>query len=105
MNRTFDRFADWVGAWTASPYFFAICAAGVFGWICGLPVAGPLNDTYHLLLNSPTTAITFLLVAVAANEQHRFERSTNARLCAILEAMETPDPVSDDGQKVDEEEA
>lgn len=101
LHSAFDHFADWIGEWTASAYFFTLCAVGVTGWLIGLPFAGPLNDTYHLLLNSPTTAITFLLVAVAANEQHRFEKATNKRLERIIEAVCGEDVVDDPGQKED----
>lgn len=99
-HKGFDKFADWVAEKVASAYFFAFCLALVTLWLIGLPIAGFSNDLYHLLLNSPTTAITFLLVAVSGNDQHRFEKAVNERLEALMEAIEgVDDPVEDEGQK------
>ena len=95
----FDRFADHVADQVAHAWFFAFCMGLVIGWLFGLPVAGPTNELWHLLLNSPTTAITFLLVALLHNTQHRFEKAVNARLEAIEEALGIDDPVDDEGQK------
>lgn len=98
MN-AFDKFADRVAELVASPYFFAFCLGLVTSWLIGLPFAGPSNDLYHLVLNSPTTAITFLLVALQGNDQHRFEQATNKRLEKIIEAVCGEDVVDDEGQK------
>lgn len=82
MSR-FDRFANQAAVLVARAPFFALCVAIVLGWLLGLPFAGPTNQLYHLLLNSPTTAITFLLVALLQNGQARFEHATNQKLNAI----------------------
>lgn len=100
MTNPFDRFADSVAEHVAHPWFFAFCLGLVVGWIGGLPFVGPSNQLYHLVLNSPTTAITFLLVALLHNGQHRFERAVNQRLQCLIDAVENlEDPVEDEGQK------
>lgn len=81
----FDRFASSASTFVARAPFFACCLLLVVGWLIGLPIAGPTNQLYHLLLNSPTTAITFLLVALVQNGQARFEKSTNAKLNALAD--------------------
>jgi low affinity Fe/Cu permease len=83
----FDRLAEKIDTLTSRAPFFTICAVFVVLWIIGLPFAGYKNDTYHLFLNSPTTAITFLLVAVAANAQRRSSKATDAKQNAIAEAL------------------
>lgn len=99
MNR-FDRFADRVSRLVAHAGFFGFCLGLVVSWLSVLPVVGPDNELYHLVLNSPTTAITFLLVALLHNTNSRFENATNARLHELLEALEgLRDPVEDEGQK------
>lgn len=85
----------------ASPYFFAFCLGLVTAWLIGLPFAGPTNNLYHLMLNSPTTAITFLLVALQGNDANRFEKATNERLEKIIKVVCGEDPVQDDGQRSD----
>lgn len=98
--KTFDRLADWIAEVWSTGWWFALCAAFVLGWIVGLVARGQWNhDVYHLWLNSPTTALTFLGVFLLHNAQHRFEQATNQRLEAILEVTGVADPVTDRGQK------
>ena len=94
----FDRFADWTADVVASAYFFAFCVLLVVMWAPSLPL-WPSVDTWQLIINTATTIITFLLVALLHNGQQRFEDATNARLKEILEALEAADPVTDGGQK------
>ncbi len=99
MNR-FDRFSDWVAEQAARPAAFAIALSLVLAWLCAGPFLGWSNDLYHLILNSPTTAITFLLVALSYNDSHRFERAVNQRLQEIIDKLDgAEDPVRDEGQK------
>lgn len=95
----FDKFADRVADHVAHAWFFAFCLGIVAGWVVVLPFAGYDNQLWHLALNSPTTAITFLLVALLHNTQHRFEKAVNARLECLEDAVGAEDPVEDEGQK------
>jgi len=83
----FDKFAEAASTFVSKAPFFSFCLAIVVGWLIGLPFAGPSNQLYHLVLNSPTTAITFLLVALLENSTHRFEKTTNQKLNALANAM------------------
>lgn len=100
---SFDRLADGVGEQVARSWFFAVCCAFILAWATLLPVQGWNNNVWHLWLNSPTTSVTFLLVALLHNNQHRFEQATNERLQALLEAAGVSDPVADPGQQPKEE--
>jgi low affinity Fe/Cu permease len=101
---TFDRFADWVADHVAHAWFFIFCLGLVIIWAPSIfivpeKVPGKL-DTWQLLINTTTTIITFLLVALLHNTQHRFENATNERLQEIIEAIAgIDDPVTDEGQK------
>lgn len=99
----FDRFADWVAGHVAHAWFFMLCLGIVVGWCLGLLQFGIKHELWHLALNSPTTAITFLLVALLHNTQHRFEQATNRRLERIIKAVCGEDPVDDPGQRPDDE--
>jgi hypothetical protein len=44
-------------------------------------------DTYQLLINTPTTIITFLLVALLQNTQERSERAVQHKLDAIADGL------------------
>lgn len=94
----FDRFASATSDIVASAYFFAACCLLVILWaptiFLGLSV-----DTWQLIINTATTIVTFLMVALLQNEQARFERATNQRLELIINAVCGHDPVEDEGQK------
>lgn len=84
INDAFDTFSDFVAEHVSHAWFFFLCLIGVAAWIIGLPIAGWKNDIYHLMLNSPTTAITFLLVALLHNTQHRAERALHRKLDLLM---------------------
>lgn len=95
----FDRFADWTADRVASAVFFVLCVVLVAAWAPSLPLWGSV-DTWQLVINTATTILTFLMLALLHNSQHRFEAATNARLEEIVEKLEgAADPVDDEGQK------
>jgi low affinity Fe/Cu permease len=95
--RTFDRFADWVAEIAASAYFFGFCVGLVVAWV---PTMWIMDiNTSQLVINTATTIITFLLVALLHNSQHRFEQAVNLRLQTLLEHHPSADDVvADPGQ-------
>jgi low affinity Fe/Cu permease len=44
-------------------------------------------DTWQLLINTPTTILTFLLVAVLQNSQHRTEVALHQKLDSLADGM------------------
>lgn len=94
----FDRLADRTADLVASPLFFLACVGLIVAW---LPLGFILGlDTWQLVINTATTIITFLLVALLHNGQHRGQRATNERLQALSERLGDGDPVDDAGQQV-----
>ena len=83
----FDKFATSAGRQVERPWFFALCAAFVVAWIILLPLQGWNNDVWHLWLNSPTTSITFLLVALLQNTQARSTKALHHKLDAMALAL------------------
>lgn len=99
MTESFDRFADWVAEKVASAYFFAACVVLVLIWAPSYFLIRNL-DTWQLIINTGTTIVTFLMVALLQNDTHRFEKAVNERLQTIIDALEAAeDPVQDEGQK------
>lgn len=94
----FDRFADWTAEVVSRAGFFIFCVALVVLWAPSIVLLRNV-DTWQLVINTATTIITFLLVALLHNTQERFEDATNARLEEIIEALGIHDPVQDEGQK------
>jgi hypothetical protein len=92
----FDRFAERASHFTSRAWFFGFCLLLVFLWVPSLPLFGSL-DTWQLVINTATTIITFLLVALLQNSQWRGDKATNEKLDALAgglaDTMETLDQV------------
>ena len=82
----FDRFAEWTTRVVASAYFFAFCIAGVVAWALFGPPLG-FSNTWQLVINTATTIMTFLMVALLQNSSRRGERAIQAKLDAIADAL------------------
>lgn len=82
----FDRFADVVARVTSRAWFFALCVALVVVWVPSYWLVHDL-DIYQLLINTATTIITFLLVALLQNTQMRADLATQQKLNALANAL------------------
>ena len=81
----FDRFAARAAQLVSRAPFFAACALLVVVW---LPTTVLLDfNTSQLLINTPTTIVTFLLVALLQNTQTRNEQATQRKLNAIADGL------------------
>lgn len=78
-TKLFDRFAAAVADKAASVWFFGFCVLMVLVWAPSYFLFGNV-DTWQLVINTATTIITFLLVALLHNEQHRNEQAMNEKL-------------------------
>lgn len=90
----FDRFASAVGHWVSRAPFFAAALAIVVAWLVEgvvlMSVKGPrafLDQTFQLQINTVTTVITFLLVALLQNTQARDNIALQEKLNAIAEGL------------------
>ncbi len=86
MNKLFNRFADRASRVVAHAGFFAFCVGIVIVWAPSFFLMGNL-DTWQLIINTLTTIITFLLVALLQNTQQRFEDDTYKKLDAIAKKL------------------
>lgn len=82
----FDRFADRADAFVSKAWFFAVCVALVVVWAPSIVLFGDV-DTWQLVINTATTIVTFLLVALIQNTQHRANDATQHKLNAIALAL------------------
>ncbi|MGN6251005.1 MAG: low affinity iron permease family protein [Marmoricola sp.] len=91
----FDRFAGAAGKLVSRAPFFAASVAIVIAWIIegvfrvlsGGGLHAVLSNTYQLQINTLTTIITFLLVALLQNTQTRGDDATQQKLNAIADAL------------------
>jgi low affinity Fe/Cu permease len=81
----FDRFATKASEFAARPLFFCLCILLVFIWAPSI-IFLPL-DTWQLIINTATTIITFLMVALLQNTESRNDAATQHKLNAIAAAL------------------
>src|SRR6516162_47364 len=91
----FDRFAGRASNLASRAPFFAACVLLVVVWLLqGVLVillngdlASFLDAKYQLEINTTTTIVTFLLVAVLQNSQTRNDQATQHKLKAITDGL------------------
>jgi hypothetical protein len=81
----FDRFATAASMVVSRAWFFIGCVVLVLVWSPTFLVV-PL-DTWQLIINTVTTIITFLLVALLQNTQKRSDDAVQQKLNAIADGL------------------
>jgi hypothetical protein len=82
----FDRFASATADVVGRAAFFGFCVLLVVLW---LPTIFLLRsvDTWQLIINTITTIITFLMVALLQNSQTRSDKAVQQKLNAIADGL------------------
>ena len=82
----FDRFAAWASEFASHAAFFIACVLLVVLWGPSYFIFRDLN-TWQLVINTATTIVTFLLVALLQNSQRRSEQALHTKLDAIADGL------------------
>jgi len=82
----FDRFAGVSAQIASRAYFFAFCVLLIVLWVPSYAIIGKV-DTWQLIINTATTIITFLMVALLQNSQTRSDQAVQHKLNAIADAL------------------
>jgi low affinity Fe/Cu permease len=82
----FDRFATYTSERVSKGWFFGLCAVLVLIWVPTFWL-WPSIDGWALVINTVTSTITFLLVALLQNTETRAENATQRKLNAIADAL------------------
>jgi low affinity Fe/Cu permease len=83
----FDKFATQVSTYVSRAWFFAACVITVLLWAPSFYLFSNV-DTWQLIINTLTTIVTFLLVALLQNTQKRADASTQIKLNAIAAGLD-----------------
>lgn len=83
---TFDRFAEGAARVASRAWFFCFCVALVVIWAPSILVLRNI-DTWQLIINTATTIITFLMVALLQNSQTRADQAVQHKLNAIADSL------------------
>jgi Flp pilus assembly protein TadB len=82
----FDQFATQASRFVSRAWFFTICVLLVVVWVPSYFLFSDLN-TWQLIINTATTIITFLLVALLQNTQTRSDEAIQQKLNAIADGL------------------
>lgn len=82
----FDRFASWASSVVSRAPFFAFCVVMVLVWAPSIVLIRDI-DLWQLIINTATTIITFLMVALLENSQSRADKAVQHKLNAIADAL------------------
>ncbi len=82
----FDRFAGYAALVASRAVFFAFCVLLIVVWAPSYWLIGDF-DTWQLIINTATTIITFLMVALLQNSQTRSDQAIQHKLNAIADAL------------------
>jgi len=82
----FDRFASFTARFAARAWFFSLCVLLVVVWAPTYFLVGSV-DTWQLIINTITTIITFLLVALLQNTETRADEATQDKLNALAQGL------------------
>lgn len=82
----FDAFAERAAHFYGKSYAFIAAMVIVFAWALLGPVM-QFKDTWHLIINTPTTIVTFFGVFLIQNAAWRDNRAMNKKLDAIADAL------------------
>lgn len=81
----FDRFAGNASTIASRAPFFAGCVLLIVVWAPTIAFFG--LDTWQLIINTATTIVTFLLVALLQNSQTRSDQAIQHKLNAIADGL------------------
>ena len=82
----FDRFAGWAAHLASRAAFFAFCVLLIVVWAPSIVLLRSV-DTWQLIINTATTIITFLMVALLQNSQTRSDQAVQHKLNALADGL------------------
>jgi len=82
----FDRFAGHAAQLASRAYFFAFCVLLILLWAPSIALIRSV-DTWQLIINTATTIITFLMVALLQNSQTRADQAVQHKLNALADGL------------------
>ena len=82
----FDRFAGFAAHIASRAAFFAFCLLLILLWAPSILLIRDI-DTWQLIINTATTIVTFLMVALLQNSQTRSDQALQHKLNAIADGL------------------
>jgi low affinity Fe/Cu permease len=78
----FDGFAETASRWVSEAGFFVVSVVLVLVWVPTIWLFHSV-DTWQLVLNTVTSVMAFLLIALLQNSERRYDRALHAKVDAL----------------------
>jgi low affinity Fe/Cu permease len=84
----FDRFAEATSRFVSEAAFFIISLVAVVVWLPTIVLFHDVN-TWQLVINTATSILAFLLVALLQNSERRYDRALHHKVDALARGLVT----------------
>jgi low affinity Fe/Cu permease len=85
----FDRFADGASRFVSKGVFFTICLAVTVIWMPTILIFSSV-DTWQLVINTLTSVLAFLLIALLQNSERRYDEALHHKIDALAAGLADP---------------
>ena len=82
----FDRFAEAASRFVSNGVFFTICLVVVVVWMPTIALFGNV-DTWQLVINTLTSVLAFLLIALLQNSERRYDEALHHKIDAVAAGL------------------
>lgn len=82
----FDRFAERTSQFVSKGAFFIISLLFVVVWIPTIAIFHSI-DTWQLVINTVTSVLAFLLIALLQNSERRYDEALHRKVDSLAEAL------------------
>ena len=82
----FDRFAEATSHFVSEAAFFSISLILVVVWVPTIALFSSV-DTWQLVLNTITSVLAFLLIALLQNSERRYDRALHSKVDALAAGL------------------
>ena len=82
----FDRFAEHASRFVSKGLFFTICLVAVVVWMPTIAIFHSV-DTWQLVINTLTSVLAFLLIALLQNSERRYDEALHQKIDALAAGL------------------
>jgi low affinity Fe/Cu permease len=82
----FDRFAEGTSQFVSKGYFFTACLVVVVAWMPTIAIFHSV-DTWQLVINTLTSVLAFLLIALLQNSERRYDEALHHKIDTVAAGL------------------
>jgi low affinity Fe/Cu permease len=82
----FDRLAEAASRFASQGLFFTICLAVVIVWMPTIAIFRSI-DTWQLVINTMTSVLAFLLIALLQNSERRYDEALHHKIDVLAAGL------------------